>query len=1676
MAIRTLRSWIRNTLARPARPARRRPRLDELEPRVNPANPYLVADINAVASTAASNPAGFVDLNGTAYFFAADAVHGGELWKSDGTPAGTAMVKDINPGTVGSNILKLTVVNGTLYFAADDGVHGQELWKSNGTEAGTVLVKDISPGAGSSTLDSLTDFNGTLFFNCRDGLNGPSGAELWKSDGTDAGTIQVKDINPGSGDSNPLSLRVFNNALYFAANDGTSGSELWKSDGTDTGTVRLKDINSGTAGSSPNFLTVVNGTLYFRARDSAAGYELWKTDGTDTGTVLVKDIRPGTSGSGPASLTNVNGTLFFRATDGSAGYELWKSDGTDTGTVIVKDINSGSGASNPGYFANVNGTLYFQASDGTNGAELWKSDGTGTGTVMVKDIRSGSATSNPGLMTNVNGNLFFRANNGAAGDELWTSDGTDGGTVMVKDIRSGANSAFPAAFGVVGSMLYFAADDGAHGVELWKSDGTANGTVLVKDILSGTSPSTPRYLTDVSGTLFFVASDGVHGPELWKSDGTAGGTAMVKDIWPGANGSFIKYLTNVNGTLFFRADNGTSGYELWKSDGSEGGTVMVKDINPTSYSKPSSFAVMNGTLYFAANDGSTGQELWKSDGTDTGTVRVKDINPGSASSQTQNLAVMNGVLYFGADNGTTGNELWKSDGTETGTALLKDTRPGGSAGFPEKLTAVGNMLFFAAFDSTNGKELWMSDGTDTGTALVKDIRPGTGSSSPTNLTAVGDALYFVADDGVNGQELWVSKGTPGSTTLVKDILTGLGASQPNNLLNWNGTLYFSADDFVDGRELWKTDGTSPGTVHVQGDSPSVRAIGVGSLALADGTLYFGAYDRSAGGELWKTDGTADGTIPLGQIVPGTGSSNPNRLAAAGGRLYFAATSEDSGEELWALPIGRNVSFAAASQSGSEGSGTMTVTAQLSEAAAQDVTVPFTVSGTATDGVDFTITASPITIPAGSLTGTATITILDDPTDEDDETVVVTMGEPTNAFAGDVIVDTATIVDDDDPPTVSFATDSGSADEGVATRTVTINLSAPSGKTVTVPFSLSGTATNPEDFTNSPTNSLTFAPGEVSKSITLTVVDDTLDEADETVDLTLGTPTNATLGATTTYTETIVDDDAAPTVAFTSSGGSATENVATRTVTIALSAESGLPITVPYSVSGTATNPDDYSIAPASPLTFAPGETSKTITITVVDDALYEPDETVVLTLDTPTNATIGAPDTYTETILQQGGIIVSPPSAKFTTEAGGTVTFAVVLNTVPSADVVIPISSSDLTEATVSASQLVFTPANAGVPQTVTVTGLDDAVVDFNQAYTVVLGAAQSADPRFNGIDPADIGLVNVELFRTRKFVDIDGDKFTVTLTGPGQVGVIQTPNINGPGSIDQLILSGTNPLLSRFTVGVVKVVGGNGFLDIGTATGPGILSFTAPKCNLVGEGVLFNGYLGTLRVRDINNGADIIAGGTPTPRTTIVAADVGDGTTIDLGSGINTLRVKRFGAGEITAPRIGTLSVTGAPIRSIPGDFAADVRLTGAGVLPGTKALGSMVVAGTIRGSAIEVAGNVGSIQTKAMVDSSLLLGQSGTMQPGFKLGTFAATGFLGSPTPAYVDSTITADLIGRVTLKSVATNHPDQTFGVAAGTSLVAVKVTTPPFSYNLSLPSPQGLNLDQDVDLEFVVRVGP
>src|SRR5262249_28276986 len=383
---------------------------------------------------------------------------GNEVWVSDGTAAGTHLLLDINPtsgnlfgpgGPNGSQASQFTAVGDAVYFTADDGVHGQELWGTHGSAAGPHLVEGINPNNNQpfGSFDGptqLTAYKGKVWFIANDGVHG---SELWKSDGTDAGTVLVKDINPGPGGmtapvflpgfpgSSDRQLVVSGSTLFFTADDGTHGAELWKSDGTPLGTVLVKDIKAGAvtppfgppgtpglpgpavpAGSAPDWLTDVNGTLYFSSDDGASGRELWKSNCTAAGTNLAKDIGRGTPSGAPGSstpiaLTAVGSRLYFLTQPDTQTPALWVSDGTDAGTVKLHDLTAASTSTGflPPYFGPPQaplasgGAVYFAADDGVHGQELWKTDGTVAGTQMVKDIRPGMATAQVGLLADLGG-------------------------------------------------------------------------------------------------------------------------------------------------------------------------------------------------------------------------------------------------------------------------------------------------------------------------------------------------------------------------------------------------------------------------------------------------------------------------------------------------------------------------------------------------------------------------------------------------------------------------------------------------------------------------------------------------------------------------------------------------------------------------------------------------------------------------------------------------------------------------------------------------------------------------------------------------------------------------------------------------------------------------------------------------------------------------------------------------------------------------------------------------------------------------------------------------------------------------------------------------------------------------------------------------------------------------
>lgn len=229
-------------------------------------------------------------------------------------------------------------MNGQLFFVACDPDHDCGLWKSDGTEAGTVYI----PGSSAGGLEYAFSAQGLFYFSYWDGT---VGRELWRSDGTQTGTFIVKDIYPGSmKSSDPDSFQLINNELFFSADDGENGRELWKTDGTQAGTVLASDLLPGPTGSLPeNIAALPTGGGIFEASDGNGGLEAWKMDANGNLSQYT-DIVPGISSSDAGWFGfAVSGSLiYFAADDVTHGMELWAIPLSAPGSVPDGNAVSGT--------------------------------------------------------------------------------------------------------------------------------------------------------------------------------------------------------------------------------------------------------------------------------------------------------------------------------------------------------------------------------------------------------------------------------------------------------------------------------------------------------------------------------------------------------------------------------------------------------------------------------------------------------------------------------------------------------------------------------------------------------------------------------------------------------------------------------------------------------------------------------------------------------------------------------------------------------------------------------------------------------------------------------------------------------------------------------------------------------------------------------------------------------------------------------------------------------------------------------------------------------------------------------------------------------------------------------------------------------------------------------------
>lgn len=254
-------------------------------------------------------------------------LNGTRLWESMGTNASTQQIGYIN----GLNkYLDIVVKQNTVYFKSEFGA-GFELYKTQGNSS--QLLANINSTISANGLDEYGDMKMTVFqdtsilFIANDGVDG---RELWRLDSYDDTPYLFKSFYAGSNggwvkeqleENSEDNFLVMNDEMYFFANDGLHGVELWKTNGTDRGTVLIKDINEGISSSRISYMTRIKDVIYFSAFSDEYGAELWRTDGTSYGTFMINDMNSGLESSAPKHLTNINDTLYFSANNGLTGHE-----------------------------------------------------------------------------------------------------------------------------------------------------------------------------------------------------------------------------------------------------------------------------------------------------------------------------------------------------------------------------------------------------------------------------------------------------------------------------------------------------------------------------------------------------------------------------------------------------------------------------------------------------------------------------------------------------------------------------------------------------------------------------------------------------------------------------------------------------------------------------------------------------------------------------------------------------------------------------------------------------------------------------------------------------------------------------------------------------------------------------------------------------------------------------------------------------------------------------------------------------------------------------------------------------------------------------------------------------------------------------------------------------------
>ena len=486
----------------------------------------------------------------------------------------------------------------------------------------------------------------------------------------------------------------------------------------------------------------------------------------------------------------------------------------------------------------------------------------------------------------------------------------------------------------------------------------------------------------------------------------------------------------------------------------------------------------------------------------------------------------------------------------------------------------------------------------------------------------------------------------------------------------------------------------------------------------------------------------------------TSVSGGNLGAMASQTVVIAANDSDNKPE---------INFISATQTASESAGIISATVQLSAISGIDIDVPFTLSGSAaSSGVDYAIATGTFSMTAGIVTDTVTISIVDDGDYELDESIVLSLGTISDATLGSISSHSVTIEDDELRPAITITSTSSILENDITTFVATVSITSTCPLDTTASISLSGsTAVLDTDFTLAGVDVLIPA-GSISTVATLQIINDAIDETDEMIEMVLTNLHPMTAGSTLTHTAsvTIVDDDAPPVVSFSPTNQAVSEVTGYATVSVAISGVSAKDITVPITLSGTSTATygatADHMFSGVS-LLIPAGNTTTATSAMIVDDTVFELNETIILEIGAPTNATVSSDATHTITIVSD--------------------------DATPTLTVYLPTSQSEWDATTITASLTLSATSEATVTGDLLITGTATEYGDYTISATNFIVAANEL------VATVTIALVNDDIYELDETLVVTATNLLFATMGASDTLIIlndeATPSLTITGTDD---------------------------------------------------------------------------------------------------------------------------------------------------------------------------------------------------------------------------------------------------------------------------------------------------